>query len=64
MAPLYYSRSTPPIAGIAAHAGRRATELAAERIGEVAVAGKAEFEGELGEIVRAIGQSSERCAEA
>jgi len=50
------------VTGAAAHVGGRAAELAAEGVGEVAVAGKTEFEGERGEIVRALGQSVERSA--
>src|SRR5581483_1651131 len=52
-----------PAAGVAAHFGGRATELAAEGVGEMAVAGKSEFEGECSEVVGAIGQSFERGAE-
>jgi hypothetical protein len=52
-----------PAAGAVAHGGRRAAELAAEGVGEVAVAGKAEVEGQRCQIVRAAGQSFERGAE-
>ena len=44
--------------------GGRAAELAAEGVGEVAVTGKAEFEGEGGDIVRALRQAFERSAKA
>jgi hypothetical protein len=49
---------------VAAHLGWSSAELTAEGIGEVAMAGKAEFDGELSKIVRAIGESFERSAEA
>jgi hypothetical protein len=51
-------------AGVTAHVGGRPAEFAVEGIGEVAVAGKAEFESERSEIVRAADQSVERRAEA
>src|SRR5262245_34342079 len=47
-----------------AHGGGGAAELAAEGVGEVAVAGKAEVEGQRSQVVRAAGQSFERGAEA
>ena len=49
---------------LAAHLGGRAAELAAEGVGEVAVAGEAEFEGERGKIAGAVGQAFERRAQA
>jgi hypothetical protein len=51
-------------AGVAAHVGGRKAELVAEDVCEVAVAGKAKFEGEPGEIVRSVRQLFERRAEA
>src|SRR5262245_45172652 len=54
----------PSIAGDTARVGRRAAEFAAKGVGEVAVTGKAEFEGERGEIVRAVGKSFEGRAES
>jgi hypothetical protein len=50
--------------GISTHVGGRATELASESVGEVAVAGKPQLEGECSQIVCAIGQSFERGTEA
>jgi len=50
--------------GVAAQVRGRAAKLAAEGIGEVAVAREAEFEGERGEIIRAVGQMFERSAQA
>ena len=47
-----------------AHVRGRAAELAAEGVGEVAVAGEAQFEGQCGEIVRAVRRASSRGAEA
>src|SRR5437867_1926071 len=51
-------------ARVAAHLGGCATKLTVEGVGEVAVTGKTEVEGERGEILRAVGQSFERSAEA
>jgi len=51
------------VAGVAAHVGGCAAELAAEGFGKVAMVGKAEFEGKRSEIVLASGQSFERSAE-
>src|SRR5262249_18771933 len=51
-------------AGDLAHVGGGAAELAAEGVGEVAVAGKAQVEGQRGEVAGAAGQSVERSAEA
>src|SRR5262249_37447048 len=48
-----------PADGVAAHGGGRAAELAAEGAGEMAVAGKAEFEGERGQVGLAVGQPFE-----
>lgn len=45
--------------GDASRVGRRVAELMAKGVCEVAVTGKAEFEGERGEIVRAVGESLE-----
>jgi hypothetical protein len=42
-------------AGVAAYAGGRAAELTSEGVGEVAVAGKPQFESECSQILRAIG---------
>ena len=50
--------------GLAAYLGGRTAEFAAEGVGEVAVAGKAEVEGKRGKIVRPVGQVFERSAEA
>jgi len=43
-----------PAAGAAAHLGGFATELLAKRVGEVAVAGKAELQRKRGKIVGAV----------
>jgi hypothetical protein len=52
------------VAGISAHVGGRAAKLAPESVRKVAVAGKAEFEGKQGQIIRAIGQSFQRSAQS
>ena len=50
--------------GVAAYVGGRAAELASEGVGEVAVAGKAQVEGERSQIVCAVSESFERRSEA
>ena len=50
--------------GVPAHVGGRAAELPSEGVGEVAMAGKPQFEGECSQIVCAIGKSFERGAQA
>jgi hypothetical protein len=50
-------------ADFAARLGGSAAELAVKGVGEVAMAGKAEIEGQRREIVRAFGQSFERGTE-
>src|SRR5262245_52523284 len=51
------------LAGATPHVRRRAAEFTAERVGEMTVAGKAQFEGERGQIIRAIGKPFERGAQ-
>ena len=51
-------------AGVSAHIGGRTAKFVAEGVREVAVAGKPEFQGEPGEIVRSVGQPFERGAQA
>ena len=45
-----------PLTGIASHIGWSPAELAAKGVGEVAMAGKPEFEGKRGKVARAFGQ--------
>ena len=52
------------VAGMATDIGGCAAELATEGLGKMAVAGKAQFEGQRGEVVRAIGQPMERISKA
>ena len=57
-----FAEFPPP--SVVAHRGGRAAELAAKGIGEMAVAGKAEVEGQGGDVVGAAGQSLQRCPQA
>jgi hypothetical protein len=54
----------PPAVGNLAHVGGPAAELAAESVGEMAVARKAELKRERGQIVRPASQPFERSAKA